>query len=307
LLATAHGHPQELFQRITPFQEQVQHIRTAYVWISTWPGGVIWHYPVVFAILVVAAIRVGKMPPELGLLAIGLPVIGLLSMPMSWLLLEKLRWALIPQVQPLRNLLFIVLIAQFLTAAAGALAAQRERWVEAAAWFAVAYLLPLPLEWKPIAVCAILGVLAIQAVRITPAIGIAAFFAIPALAGVANYPRLHTPELEQLSGWARTATPRDAVFLFPDAGRRLDSGIFRAEAERAVYVDWKSGGQINYLKEFTGQWWFRWQQTLGAGFKPQDLPRYGALGIQYIVLRNPDRLSAPSIYENRAYRVYPVP
>ena len=55
-----------------------------------------------------------------------------------------------------------------------------------------------------------------------------------------------TPELAQLSAWARASTPPDAVFLFPDVAHGLDPGIFRAEALRAVYVDWKSGGQANF-------------------------------------------------------------
>ena len=48
-------------------------------------------------------------------------------MPLSWLLLEHGKWALVPQWQPLRNLLFATLAMQFLTAAAGAWAALRRR------------------------------------------------------------------------------------------------------------------------------------------------------------------------------------
>ena len=33
------------------------------------------------------------------------------------------------------------------------------------------------------------------------------------------------------------------MFLFPDVGHDLYPGIFRALSERALYVDWKSGGQ----------------------------------------------------------------
>ena len=307
LMLTARGNTVGLFERLTQFQEQVQHIRTAYVWISTWPAAVIWHYPLVFAILIAAAIRIKRIPGQLRLFSIGLPVIGLVSLPVSWLLLEKAKWAFIPQVQPLRQLLFVVLMAQFLTGAAGAIAVGQKRWAEGSAWFAAAYLLPMPMEWRPVAIAIVLGALAVAAVRYTPVLGLAAFFAIPVLAGVTNYPHLHTPELEQLSGWARGTTPRDAVFLFADAGRRLDPGIFRADAERAIYVDWKSGGQINYLRSFTEQWWFRWQETVGAGFSPRDLGRYGALGIQYVVLRPKDRLAGVAAFENGSYVVYRVP
>src|SRR5262249_31784867 len=84
---------------------------------------------------------------------------------------------------------------------------------------------------------------------------------IPSLSQISNIPNLHTPELAQLSSWAKSITPGDSVFLFADAGRSLDPGIFRAGSLRAVYVDWKSGGQANYLRDFGERWWFRWQQT----------------------------------------------
>src|SRR6185295_17205275 len=89
---------------------------------------------------------------------------------------------------------------------------------------------------------------------------LAAFFAIPILGRVVNYPRLHTPALAELSRWARSSTPVDAVFLFPGFGKDLSPGIFRTEALRAIYADWKGGGQVNYLKELGEQWWSRWQR-----------------------------------------------
>ena len=127
------------------------------------------------------------------------------------------------------------------------------------------------------------------------------------LSGVVNYPDLRTPELRQLSDWARTSTPPDSVFLFPDAARGLQPGIFRSEALRAVYVDWKAGGQVNYLTSFGEQWWFRWQQTMAKGFRPADVPKYSGLGIAYIVLQPAHRLPRPALFENSQYSVYPVP
>jgi hypothetical protein len=101
--------------------------------------------------------------------------------------------------------------------------------------------------------------------------------------------------------WARTATPPDAIFAFPDAGKNPYPGIFRAEALRAVYVDWKGGGQVNYLPRFAAEWWFRWQQTMGVSV---DLAEYSAMGIGYVVLHAPDRLPEPPVFENAGYRVY---
>jgi hypothetical protein len=135
---------------------------------------------------------------------------------------------------------------------------------------------------------------------------LAAFFLFPTVGRIVNYPRLHTPELAELSAWARASTPKDAVFLFPDMPRSLQPGIFRAEALRAIYVDWKSGGQVNYLPEFAAQWWFRWQQTLAQPFRPSDLARYSGLGIQYVVIQPKNRLPVEPVFANSAYLAYRV-
>ena len=134
-------------------------------------------------------------------------------------------------------------------------------------------------------------------------VAIAAFFVVPTLGGVSTHPRLHTPELTQLSAWARASTPPDAVFLFADAGKQLHPGIFRSEALRAVYVDWKGGGQVNYLKDLGEQWRFRWRQI--RDFQPADLPQYAASGITYVVLRKP--LPRPPEFQNASYTVYRLP
>ncbi|SPF48794.1 conserved membrane hypothetical protein [Candidatus Sulfopaludibacter sp. SbA4] len=313
------GESQTFLARLSPLQEQLQHMRTAYVWISTWPRSQILHHVILFAAALAAFTRIRRpegpginVSFELRMFLLGLPLLGLAAMPASWLLLEHWHWALVPQVQPMRILLFVALWMQLLTAAAGVYAANCRRPFEAVAWFALAYLLPLdplvtkPLPWRPIALVLLLAAATAAAAaripRFSPAVALAAFFAIPLLGGVVNYPHLHTPEIAQLSQWARTSTPKDAVFLFPGAGHALDPGIFRSEALRAVYVDWKGGGQVNYLRDFAEQWWFRWQQNIA----PPDLPRYDALGIAYIVLRPPDRLPRPAAFENAKYVAYSV-
>jgi hypothetical protein len=131
------------------------------------------------------------------------------------------------------------------------------------------------------------------------------FYALPHWAHVQNYGPLDSPELQQLSAWARTSSPRDAVFFFPDAGLDLSPGVFRANALRAVYVDWKSGGQANFLKGFAQEWWSRWQKA-GADTDPgAGLARYRSLGIDYIVLGPGHRLdgSAP-VFENARFAAY---
>ena len=207
----------------------------------------------------------------------------------------------------MRALLFLTLGMQFLTAAAGARAIAARRPAEALVWFAFAYLLPLqpvltgPLVWSRINLAVgLAAITALAGIRWAPAVAVAAFFAIPLLGGVVNYPNLHTPDLAQLSAWARANTPPDAVFVFPGVDRSLAPGIFRSQALRAVYVDWKGGGQVNYLKDLGEQWWFRWRQI--REFRPSDLPQYAADGIGYVVLQEP--LARAAQYQNDTYVVY---
>ncbi len=308
------GDAQRIFARLDSSQEFLQRMRTAYVWISAWPSAIIVHHLLVLCVLVAAFLRVRQcVGPELRVLLLGLAALGVLSMPLSWLFLEHFRWGLVPQVQPLRILLFLTLGMQFFTAAAGARAIAARRPVEALAWFAFAYLLPLqpvltgPFIWNRVALAVVLAAVtafagSLAGIRWAPAAALAAFFAIPLVGGVVNYPQLHTPALAELSAWARANTRRDAVFVFPGWNRDLAPGIFRSEAMRAVYVDWKGGGQVNYLKDLGDQWWFRWNQT--RTFQPADLPQYGALGISYVVLKEP--LSRASQYQNSTYVVYQI-
>ena len=133
----------------------------------------------------------------------------------------------------------------------------------------------------------------------------APFFLIPGWGAMRNYPPLHNPELDQLSQWALQSTPRDAAFLFPDAGQDLYPGVFRAEALRAVYVDWKAGGQVNYFRDMGEEWWSRWQQTMAKPFQTSDFVRYRELGIDYIVVLKKNRLAdRPTVFENGRFAVY---
>ena len=76
------------------------------------------------------------------------------------------------------------------------------------------------------------------------------------------------------------------------------------DSQRLELLDWKGGGQVNYLRDFAEQWWFRWQQTLAREFKAEDFSRYDALGIQYVVLQPKNRLPQTPVFENGRYLVY---
>jgi hypothetical protein len=290
---------QMFFSRVTPELERMQRMRASYNWVSMWWSAQATKYLFLATVVGLAYWRVRILPQFF----VGLPLIGMLSVPVSYILLEVYKWALVPQIQPARSLLFVTAMAMLLAGICGCLAARRERWPEAAAWFLVAYLPPL--VWGHWWLCALLACgAAFAAMRrwSMAVVAVAGFVVIPTWGGVQNYPTVHTRELEALANWARSATPKDSVFAFPDFSKRLEPGVFRSEALRAVYVDWKGGGQVNYLPELGEVWWSRWQDVM---LKPVNPAHYRELGISYFVVTPEHRLAgATPVYANPHYLVY---
>lgn len=324
--------PQDLFSRISPEHEQIQRLRASYNWVSIWIGVWIWQYAVLAAVAALAIWRSWRhLSEDLRWFMTGLPVVGLMSVPVSYILLEGLKWSLIPQYQPARALLFVTVCAVL----AAAIAAYHEiasgRLVAGFLWLLPAYAVPIfprladmlswrsaaiqrrLLVWLLVSICSALAFRVVASrwrwslIAATLAAALP-FYVIPAWGKVSNYPSLHTMELESLVTWARMNTPSDAVFLFPDAGKDLAPGIFRAKALRTVYVDWKSGGQVNYHRNFTDVWWERWRALMEPGFRLSAVPEYFQRGIDFIVLQPEHRiLGAVPTYANRRYVVYYVP
>lgn len=331
-LQTGETERQLLFGRIDADWEAVQRLRASYNYVSTWFGAYWSHYLLLWLISLAAARRLRRhFTPELRFFAFGLPLMGILSIPASCLLLERMKWVLIPQFQPARAVLFVTVLAIVLASIAGLKAAAERRWWEAALWLIPAFAAPvnprlLDVLWpdlgNPVALRRTLLVAAMAAgmagitwlaahrPRLAPAVALAAlapFWLIPVWGKVENYTRLEQAELSQLSQWARQATPTDSVFLFPGARRDLDPGIFRATALRPVHVCWKSGGQVNFSRALAQEWWQRWQQTLAKRKVDYSAVDYAALGVDYVVLKRPNAMRghAPA-WENARYVAYRV-
>jgi hypothetical protein len=319
---------QPLFGRIDPELEHLQRLRGSYNWIEMWPSAWFWQYPLLFGVVLAAWVRLKHtLSPKVKWFSLSLPVFGLLMVPISWLLLDKLKWILMPQYQPARAVLFITAFAVILSAIAGWRAAGEKRWPEAAGWFFIVVAIPLnglvlelitsfyasPLTLKRLGLAAALAVsmafIAFLAQRrhalaVTLAI-VLPLIAIPTIGGTRNYPDLlDNPELTQLTIWASSNTPGDAVFLFADGGRDLSSGIFRVEAKRSIYADWKGGGQVNLLPKFAAEWWQRWSAVNQC--KPPLMPmeQYRSLGIDYLVVK-PSRVphGTAAVFGNPRYAV----
>ncbi len=285
---------QVFLSRVSPELEKLQRMRASYNWVSTWPARFLWHYAFLWSISLVAFWRIRPKGGRLFLL--GLPLLGILSVPVSYLLLEKLKWMLIPQFQPARAVLFVTAFAVILGAVAGVRAAQSARWIESTLWFGLVFAVPMAMPVFSITTerlllaaalaGALTGVIYLQRFRwsspLLAGIGVVPFFLIPAAGHVRNYPDFNRPAIEKLADFARSNTPKDAVFLFADASQSPTPSIFRALACRAVYVDWKAGGQGNYNERIAMEWWQRWQETNELRFDPSAVERVA--GIDYLVL-----------------------
>ncbi len=319
---------------LSPELERLQRYRASYNWISTWIGQWVWHYTALLALAVCALYRLRPAAPRpLWFFLAGLPVAGALSVPFAWLTYDVGGWALMAKFQPARALLWIPLVTVILAAVSSLRASVTNRLVAPFLWGAVAFAIPIEhniwtlfwpdlgeeLVWRRLALAAALALLLALAgwlygqsrrlawiawglALVTP------FIALPYIGAVVTEQDLHHAELEELSEWASENTPLDAVFLFVDIGKGRQPGIFRAKALRAVYTDWKSGGQVNMVEGFALDWWERYSQTAGRDFTPADMERYAELGIDYVVMETEHRLpDRKPVFENDKYLVYALP
>ncbi|MBY0503185.1 MAG: hypothetical protein K2X03_04715 [Bryobacteraceae bacterium] len=321
VLASDAGPMNPLFARLSESHADLQRMRATYNWISLWANARTWvtQYAALAALAGLAYWRLGKaLPATVRPHFAALPAIGLLSIPLSYLLLEQLRLAIIPQVQIMRSLLFTLMFAVILLALAGLRAA---RWYESPLWLWPVCFVPLAPVWtgKPLRIYLVAAGLAVAAalaaslekrypraaLAIATVVFAGCFFAPESLAKVRNYTELGDANLTRLVQWARDNTDKDDVFLFRDSGTRNEPGLFRARALRAVYVDWKGGGQVNYYEFYANEWWRRWQRFMKYKFTPTELPALREAGVGYLVFRQPPPgFEQEPVYANDGYRVY---
>jgi hypothetical protein len=317
------GNPvQPVFRRIDSAWEEILRLRASYAWVSTWPRRLLWQYSLLWLMSIGAVLRLWRSLDENHrAFWLGLPLAGALSVPLSALLLEGMKWSIVPQLQPARHVLLLTLCAVLLAAIAAITAACRGKLLEAFAWMLPVFAVPvhadllMPFRWSQLAIIAGLAAASVAAVRLgmssrpwaplpCTAVVLAAMFAIPNLGGVHNYPDLQSRDLDALCAWG-DSTPKDALFLFPDAGRSLIPGIFRATARRALYVDWKAGGQANFFEDLGLEWRRRWLAVMTG---PVDPARLRTLGIDYVVVSPKHPISGLSpVFQNRQFAAYRLP
>ena len=310
---------QAFFFRIDPEFESLQRMRASYNWVSNWIGAFAWQWLFCWVAGLVAYWRVRPQAGQMFLL--GLPVIGLLSVPVSYVLLEQLKWGFIPQFQPARTLLFVTVSTLILSAAAGVRAAEGRRLLEAGAWFTIVFALPMQallqnLNSRQVLLAAVLAAFSAAVVfareqRWQPvalaAVVLGAYLLPPTFGKVRNYPAIADSEVDGVVKFVQERTSRNAMLLFADAGRALYPGVVRARSLRSVYVDWKSGGQVNYYRSLGEEWWTRWNAANALKFQPDQFERLAGLPIDYVVLTSAQRLpNRQPEYENKRFLVYKV-
>jgi hypothetical protein len=327
---------QPLFSAIPPDLIPLLRYRGMYNWVDLWKPAWLWQYLVLGVFATGAWLRLRReITHELSALSATLLLYGMLSVPLSWLFLNQMRWSMMPQFQPARAVVFICVFAVTLGGAAAWSAARRGRWLESAAWllplfalavnrlaldlFTQAFADPLAQRRLLLAIgLALAAALAAALPAMLPPrwqmsaaaallVPVAAAFLIPGVGHLKNYPQLHSPELTALGAWATARTQPDAMFHFADAGHVTAPGIFRAEAMRALYVDWKGGGQVNQNWTFAREWQRRWIWTRETRLPLLASWEYASAGIDYVVVGPQNGLPGlQPVYSNAAWKVFDV-
>ncbi|MGI8961778.1 MAG: hypothetical protein ACR2IV_18870 [Bryobacteraceae bacterium] len=318
---------QEFFSKISTGMSNIQHYQASDAWVSLWVGRDIWQYLVIWTCGMWATARIWPLlNRQMRWFFVVLPLLGIISIPVSYLLLEQLRWSLVPQVRPARALLFTVVTASLACSLAGLQAALRHKNWEALLWFVISFAMSVNVRvldllrigslasLAQLVFCvALAGLLAgiltrFGSTKLNPLVLLIPFIAIfvaPRIRGVENHSKVDRAPIAEIAEWAENNTWGSSMFLFPDAGRDLYPGIFRAESRRAVWVDWKTGSLANYFGSFARDWWERWQQTMEGSFSPPRLQSMLSLPVDYYVLKRTNQLAdVKPVFENREFVVY---
>lgn len=311
---------QPFFSVISEEHRKIQMMRAPYNWLELWLPRYFWTFVLTGGLALLAERRLrGTLPLLVRPYLRWLPWIGVATIPLSYLLLERMGWALFPQMQPMRAMLYCHLLCQWLGAIVAMQEMRERRWVQGALWL----LLPLSLAFRGdlllfteakvwgqvVLTLALFGVcwLATQsyAQRLAPALLLVPY--LFAWKGDGAPAKLETPDLSATAQWARAQTDKDAMFFFPDLGRKPEPGIFRARAARAVYACWKQGGQVNYFEGYAKKWHERWTTLLAKGHAAMDYANLRERGIDYLVLtKDQPKENLPEVFRapGGAYRVY---
>lgn len=239
---------QGLFDRFTGSVAAIQKFRNPELWISLWPAQFVYLYFALFVISIWASTRIRPaLNKQTKWLVTILPLLGILTMPLSGVLVEHYRSSAILRFEPMQMLTYTVELAWFVCLIAAFRAIKIRARAEALAWFAISLLL-----------------LVVPSTRRLPL----------------QKPASTTADL---AAWAETSTWGSSMFLFPDAGAGLYPGAFRAQSRRALWVDWQGGGQISSNVALAPEWSRRWHSTMEGPLSGDHLQNMLPLPVDYFV------------------------
>jgi hypothetical protein len=318
---------QHFFTKISEPFARLQQYRTSFVWVSLWAPTEIWHYLAILVLDVWATARIWTaLKRQARWLFAGLPLCGIIGVLLSDVLLDHLQWAIIPRIQPARALLFTVGFTSVACAIAGLRATGMRKYREGCLWFLAVFAIPMnvrvldllnvgnrahSLQLGVAAILAGTSVFLMRQLRETrwkALVLLVPLGAAFAMQGVDRFQSSRKPDqrpILEVAHWAEKNTWGSSMFLFPDAGRQVYPGIFRAESRRALWVDWNSGVLVPYFESFAAEWWPRWQETMEQGFSPQRLENMLSLPIDYYVLKSANQLAnLRPVFRNEEFVVY---
>jgi hypothetical protein len=313
---------QSLFARLSTRAAELQQFRTPYAWFSPWQRD-LWQYLALAVFGTWAAARIWPLlNRQARWLMVGMGLSGIISVFCSYVLADRARLAIAVALQPSRLLVFTILFASFACALAAVEAVKRRHHGEAFGWFALVSALPLNARIfdslrifesrhaAPFALCLSMAALLTWTARSKRLLTLAFLAVIPALAVAVHAGRL-SPSNEsrksvtELAAWAEQNTWGGSLFLFPDAGRELYPGVFRARSRRALWVDWKSGMLAASFQPVALEWFDRWRGSMEGGYSRERLEGLLPLPIDYYVVKSAHRLPGmPTAFRNQEFYVY---
>ena len=306
------------FSRVSPQLAAFQRTYTPYLYVGSWAKGDLYQLLALSVFGLWAAARCWPLlSAHFRWLVLGSSFCGLLSIPVSYLLLDVSHFAWAARLQPARMLLFTTASSALLFGLAGMRATLLRSGWEALGWFSLLFMLPVSTESRQLIQFAIALALAasLTGLLLRFAFGSARFLtlAAPAFASLAltQVPGLRPPtipfreSINKMAEWADGGTWGSSVFLFADADRAGYPGVFRAQSRHALWVDWKSAQGVAFSETAAARWQERWDQTMANGFSAERLESLLPMPIDYYVLKRQDQLAnSPSVFANRDFVVY---
>ncbi|HEY3456270.1 MAG TPA: DUF6798 domain-containing protein [Bryobacteraceae bacterium] len=265
------GTGEGLFARLSASVAAIQQLRTPYAWVSLWRHE-LWHYLALVVVGIWAAARVWqRLNRQMRWLVTGMGLAGIAAVYCSYLLVDRAHLATAAALEPSRLVVFTILFTSFLCSLAAVQALARARRWEAFAWFALVAALPLNARifdflrvfekshLLQLALCLGIAALLTWTAR-SKWLPFAFFAALVALRTTTHVPFTESRStVIELAQWAEQNTWGASLFLFPDAGRDLYPGVFRARSRRAIWVDWKTGMLATSSQALAVEWLQRWQ------------------------------------------------